>query len=311
MKKRWVKIMYNLTKNDQKVLFWYEKFGYNFYYYYLKFRHFLTGKNTLLHFVYLTNTQCTLKCKECHTWIPYFPKNNSYMCDFETFKSEIDKLLKSVDLINSFRFQGGETLLTKDLAKMVEYACSKKQIQHIQIITNGTIVPSMELIKAMRNPKVLLSMSDYSGNEDIKNRLKYNEISKLCKENNVNVKFWLIKAGDLWIGKNTINSEQKIDKKLSIKNNDVCYCFNNPQVVMFFKGKIYLCPPVIYFSTINPDFFAPEDEIIDIINTSQNILTKKINTFISKKYYNLCSRCDAFDNKDIRWKPGVQLPESL
>ena len=307
MKKLWAQRGYNQIHNHEKVLYLYEKLGRNFYYYYLHLRNLLTRKQTPMNFVYMTNSQCTLRCKECHTYIPYFSQDMQYMVDFETFKIEIDKLLKSLDIIPSFRFQGGETLLVKDLAKMVEYACSKKQIQHIQIIANGTVVPSAELIEAMKNPKVLLSLSDYSCNEELRNRLKYDEIIKLCEAKGVNVKHWLTKAGDLWVGRNYIKDNDKIDKELAIKNLAVCHCSNSPKVIMFYRGKLYICPPAVYLANANPNFNIPEDEVIDVVNTPSKQLTQKINKLFSKEYYTLCGRCNAYENKDVKHKPGVQI----
>lgn len=307
MKKATAKILYEQIKYYEKFLYLYEKFGYNVYYYYLKFREFITGRRIPMNFVYITNTQCTLRCKECHTYIPYFNAQSHFMVDFDTFKKELDKLLKCLDIIVSFRFQGGETLLTKDLHKMVKYACSKKQIQHIQIISNGTIIPSQELIDAMKNPKVILSLSDYSCIENIKEKLKYEEILKLCSDNGVNAKHWLTKKGDMWVGRNLINNNNICDKELSVKNFNQCFCFNNPKVFLFAKGKLHICPPSVYLYLNKKDFKFPEDEIIDVINTKEKILTKQIYALMSKKYFCLCSRCNAFENKDVRHIPGEQL----
>ncbi len=310
MKKRDAKIIYNEIHNPQKALYWYEKHGFNFYYYYLKLRDRITGKRSLLHFTYETNTQCTLRCKECHSYMPYFTKETHYSTDFETFKREIDKLLKSVDLIVSFRLQGGETLLVKDLVKIVEYACSKPQIQHIQIISNGTIMPSKELIEAMKTPKVLFSLSDYSANEDIRDRLKYKEIIQVCKENHVNVKHWLTAPGAFWVGRNAISNKDINDKDLAIKNLKNCYCFGIPKNLNFFKGKLYICASAVYFASINPDFRIPEGEVIDVMNTPTKLLTAQIKEFESKRYFALCSRCDATEKVKHVSQPGVQLEQA-
>lgn len=307
MKKKWAKIVLKEISEYQKVLHWYEKFGSNIYYYYLNYKKFITQKPIPMHLVYLTNTQCTLRCKECHSYMPYITKEHQYMVDFETFKVEIDKLLKSVALVPNFRLQGGEALLVKDLPKMIEYVCSKKQIHHIQVISNGTILPSQELLDAMSNPKVLLSLSDYSCNKDIADKLKYKEILELCDKNGVNAKYWITKAGDLWIGRNSICNTDINDKEMAIKNLAACHCFNEPKVVMFFKGKFYICPPAAYFANTNPEFKIPEDDVVDIVNTPQSLLTQKLKNFLNKKYFYLCSRCNAYENRDVKSQPGIQL----
>ena len=97
------------------------------------------------------------------------------------------------------------------------------------------------------------------------------------------------------------------DKELSVKNSNQCPCFNNPKAILFAKGKLHICPPSVYLYLNKKDFKFPKDEIIDVINTEEKILTKQIYNFMSKKYFYLCSRCNAFENKDIRHIPGEQL----
>ena len=307
MKKRWANTLLSEFHSWQKVLHWYEKLGHNFYYLYLKTREFITNKPTIVHFVYETNTQCTLKCKECHSYMPYFKSH--YMVDFVTFKNEIDKLLKSVDLICSFRLQGGETLLVKDLAKIVEYACSKKQIQHIQIISNGTIIPSEELLKAMKNPKVSLSLSDYSENKNITPICKHNEIIELAKQENINYQHTKSFGGEFWFAKPSISNNKGDDKDLALKNLKSCWCFGEPKCFILFKGEMHICAPSVYYRMEFPEFKFPKDEVIDIMNTDTKTLTKKLKKFIDKKYYSLCSRCNASKGVNERFKPGEQLSE--
>lgn len=310
MRKRDAKIMYNYVTKQHKNTYWFEKFGANFFYYYLILRKFVTRKSTILHFMYVTNTQCTLRCKECHTYIPYYKNNMHYMTNFERFKTEIDKLLKSVDIILSFRIQGGESLLVKDLDKIVKYACSKKQIKHIQIITNGTIIPSQELLNSMKSTKLFLSISDYSNNKELAGKLKHNKIIELCNKNNVHCKYWINDSDDVWFAATKINNDKELDKDLAIRNRDACHCNCNPKSILYSEGKLYFCPEVIYYNKIIPNFHFPEDEIVDVMNTPKKLLAKKIIKFENKKYYLLCSKCNASEVVNETYPPGEQLKGS-
>ncbi len=194
---------------------------------------------------------------------------------------------------------------------MVQYACSKKQIKHIQVISNGTIMPSEELLNAMKNPKVLFSLSDYSCCESVIDKLKCEEILDLCKKNNVNAKHWLTKKGDMWIGRNTIQPQGSMNKDLAFKNLESCHCFKHPvKVIMFFKSNLYICPPAIYFSGLNPDFKISDNETADVFKTPKKRLTEVMLNLTYGTCFELCSRCNAFENRDIRHKPGVQVGEN-
>lgn len=174
------KTVYEHLQSAQPFLYWFEKLGPGFFYRYFQMRYFFLKKPTLFSLIYYTTTNCTLACRECHSWIPYF--HHRYGDNFDNFKLVIDKLLHAVDLIYYLRLQGGEPLITKDLDRMVAYACAQPQICYVQIITNGTLLPSDSLLQAMRNPKVLLSISDYSHIPQVRDKLKIEAIKKLCRE---------------------------------------------------------------------------------------------------------------------------------
>lgn len=312
MNEQWAKIIHKEIHQHEKPLHWYEKLGDDFYYKYLKARERLTGRKTWLHFTYLTNTQCNLKCRECHTYMPYFPKDKHYMADFPTFKKDVDTLLSHLDLMPSFRLQGGEPLMVRDLPKMVKYACSKRQIQHIQVVSNGTILPSEELLEAMKHPKVMLSLSDYSPNQDLKDRLKYAEILELCKARGVNAHHWFTPPNVKWYAKHFIRprNEEKPNMMWADRNLHYCGCFNVPKVLMLFKGKIYICGPAIFFHHTNPDFQIPDDEVVDITNPDPKDLRRRLYTLMEKKLYSLCGRCNSGDNKAVKSTPGEQIREA-
>lgn len=158
------------------------------YYKYLKLRFILTRKPMIPLLEYIVTTRCTMNCKHCNTFIPYFTsKTHVSPITFEQFKKDIDILLKSVDFIEVFGFVGGEPFLAKDLSKMVKYAVSQKQIHHVFIATNCTILPNSEHIETFKNKKVILQLSDY---RDVHftngTTVKYLDMKKILNENKIN-----------------------------------------------------------------------------------------------------------------------------
>lgn len=136
---------------------------------------------------YVVTTRCTMNCKHCNTFIPYFTEETHFKpTTYETFKKDIDTLLKAVDYIEYFGFVGGEPLLVKDLAKMIKYACSKQKIHHVFLATNCTMNLTNELIKSMKNKKFAVQLSDYR-DAKLKNSLtvKYEEYKNILKENGI------------------------------------------------------------------------------------------------------------------------------
>jgi len=173
------------NKIKGKKNYWFEKFGFKFFYRYFKFRYMLTKKPSLFHIEYKLTSVCTLKCKDCCHYTPYFKKHLKPV-SFEQFKRDIDKLLKSVDKIYVLSLIGGESLLNKDLYKMVEYARKKKQILFLDITTNATILPDDNLVKTLANRKdEFVWISDYSVNPTLLPKLKLKEIQEIFIRNNI------------------------------------------------------------------------------------------------------------------------------
>jgi len=157
------------------------------YYKIQKLRFLLKRKAVIPCLEYVVTTRCTMNCKYCNTFIPYFSnETHSKVATFKEFKNDLDKLLKAVDYIDYFGFVGGEPLLCKELDKMVKYALSKRKVHHVFIATNCTILPSDNLIKAMKNKKFGVQLSDY---RDVKFKngtvVKYDEMKKILSDNNV------------------------------------------------------------------------------------------------------------------------------
>ncbi|HBA68599.1 MAG TPA: hypothetical protein DCZ40_04485, partial [Lachnospiraceae bacterium] len=73
-------------------------------------------------------------------------------------------LFKRVDYLASYYLIGGEPLLNRELPSIISAVHEKfgSRIGYIQIITNGSIVPSKELISVMGKCKVKVRISDYT-----------------------------------------------------------------------------------------------------------------------------------------------------
>lgn len=107
--------------------------------------------------------RCSLKCKKC--------AHACYATDYQTEDMTLEQVVNSadhffekVDYINEFVLIGGEPLLYKNLCEAIECIGEKYrgQMGTFSITTNGTIMPSTELMKVCRDYNVLIRISNYS-----------------------------------------------------------------------------------------------------------------------------------------------------
>lgn len=140
--------------------------------------------------------RCTLKCKKCAHACNVVAMNEEDM-PLDIAKKSADVFFSKYDCVGEFVLIGGEPLLYKNLIEIVEYIGSKygSKIILFSITTNGTIIPSDELIKICMRYNVMIRISDYSASVPrLKNNYQklYDKLKDLC------VEVWKTNAEDSW-----------------------------------------------------------------------------------------------------------------
>ncbi len=269
------------------------KLGELLYYKYLKTRFVLTKKPSIPLMDYMITTRCTLNCKNCNTKIPEFNKNKTHVqiTTFEQFKKDIDIFLKSVDFIKILFLVGGEPTLAPELDKIIAYATSKKQIHHVFLATNCTILPDEKLIKVMKNKKFAVQISDYSHVKNITTgvTVKYDEYKKILKKNGIKFNNFQEKNNaQTWRSMPEVYKDSR-DKETLEKIYNSCFSLS---CNMLCEGKFLLCTIASYIAQnleLTPEV---KNEIVDIrnIKSSKDITNKLIN-FYSKPFNYFCGYC--------------------
>lgn len=125
---------------------------------YLRFRNKLClGKITTA-----VTTKCTFNCINCNMLMPYYKKQKDY--SYEQLTKDADLFFILVDFVTSFVIIGGEPFLYIDLIKYLKYIGEHygKKIGNIQLITNGSVLPSIELLQVIKKYNIEIRISDYT-----------------------------------------------------------------------------------------------------------------------------------------------------
>lgn len=222
-------------------------------------------------------TRCTLKCKKCCFLIPYLPFKKDY--DINMVLNSMDALFDCVDRIQVFRILGGETFLYKDIDKIITKAKEAKCVSTIDIVTNGTIVPSNEIFKIMSDSRITLQISDYgelsSKKEIIKE--KCDEYGVKCVIRSEENKTWFDAGG---VEKRGRTKKELIKQKK--KCGTICRNLN--------EGKLYFCPRQSFGTKIGvPEIYG---EYVDVFGGDREENRKKIFSLNQKKFLSTCDYCD-------------------
>lgn len=195
--------------------------------------------------------RCTLRCKECNSYIPY-QKEKPNDFEYEDIVQSLDKLLTSCDCLGSLLLYGGEPFLYERLADLLEYYCRNNKIEKVYVVTNGTIVPNMELCEKLSHEKVILRVSDYGSLSKRKE-----QIVELAKQYNIKLEITDFKV---WNTNPTVANLQEDDEMLKRK---VRNCCGIAKFLTVIDRKVFFCTYSAFFHYYKalPDF---GDNYIDL-----------------------------------------------
>ena len=210
--------------------------------------------------------------------MPYF--KNPVDFPVEDLIKYIDRLLEAVDAVQIFRILGGEPFLYKDIYTIVQKAIASPKLKTIEIVTNGTIIPSAELLALMKGKRVKIQISYYG-----QLSRKAEEIKAVCDEAGVQCvirdpkdKTWGY-AGDLH---NRGRTPKELKQQLKRCGN-ICRNFQN--------GRLYFCPRASFGSKLgmpdNPNDFVDFTQEVDIKTRKQQIFALNQRRFVAA-----CNYCD-------------------
>jgi hypothetical protein len=81
---------------------------------------------------------------------------------FEITEKAFDILYRNVDFISLINVVGGEPFLYPNLAHVMNFLATRRdKIAEVTIITNGTIVPTREVLAAIKNAGAMVYISNY------------------------------------------------------------------------------------------------------------------------------------------------------
>lgn len=248
-------------------------------------------------------TRCTLNCKHCNMFMPYYKRHIDYTAD--EIMNDLDLLFKHVDYIVAYRLLGGEPLISKELPKLIRFIGNMygDRIGSIGVITNGTIAPSEELIAVSKRYDVQYDFSDYTDAVDYRD--KFN--------NSVNI----VKNAGLRYRVN--NSMRWCDFGFPTCNR--MYSFENVREHMLScgplfhglnDGKFYYCH--VSWSADKAGLLrnASDDYIelqnLEVSDDSKKMILQHSNGEIAKGFVKLCKICGGCGNDNTEYvKAAVQM----
>lgn len=263
----------------------------------------------------LITLACNLNCARCGTHVPYAKNARTPVGNFPLsyLQEVVERYFRIVTHVWKFTIAGGEPLLHPDLPRFLELLLPyADQIDIVEIITNGTIVPNDELIRAAKKLGKLCFLVDDYGRDlskkipEIDCVLTDEGIRHVIRENNKVDAYcngW-VDYGDL--SKKRLHTQEEIEKLYA----RCAYPQKQKGPFSTIDGIMYPCTPcrICREFGVIPDNY---DEYIDLFDDTLTVeeQRRKIQSIYDGKSLTACAFCDGMCDDSERYVPAVQLTQ--
>ena len=259
----------------------------------------------------LTITQkCTLKCKLCAGYSPYYNPQPHY--SINRLSDILRRYFSIVDYVEKFTITGGEPFLHEDLDKiLIETIKYRKQFGKIEIITNGTLFPNEKLKAVLEKYAVedgcITLLVDHYGELS----KKIHELGLYFIEKGINHKIRIYYGENAHCGgwvdfsdfsKKLFSVFQMMEKfkKCAIPSK-LNYC------LAIKDGEMHPCTFSHRIMELNL-IERNKDEYIDLFDDNTIEQQKeKIMKLFDIKYLSACAYCNGMCDDSVRFVPAEQL----
>lgn len=257
--------------------------------------------------VFWVNTICTLKCKQCITLTPYHKKAENF--SKERIFADIDNFFEIYEWVEHFDVEGGETLLHPDLPEIIKKAFEYKNcFRRFHILTNGTIMPSKELLEVCKEVKDVFFIIDDYGPELSK---RAEEIKQVLKENKIDFRVDMYHGDNQyyggWVDFGDMKYKDYSDEELK-KVFQNCRAGHN-KAPYIKNGKMFLCPVQgagIKYITLK------DNEFVDFCSEKTIQEQIEIAAAFGEHPTSACAYCKGFDAENgKRYKAAKQISKNL
>lgn len=252
---------------------------------------------------FLPSTVCNLNCKHCLNFNPY--TKQFYVREWDQLIKDVDTFFSCVDYIMLFHVSGGEPLLYKHTADLIEYIDKNygHKIGTLRTVTNGTVVPKDDVLEKLSRCNVEITVDDYR-EEVPRFNDRFDQLIEKLEE--YNIKYYINKA-EVWIdlAPDTTDYSNWSDEEL-IQHRDSC----SQSWEELRAGKLYSCNYAAYATVAG---IAGEQDYEETYNLEEFTDDRKKELiefrlgYTEKGYTNFCKKCRGFTSENtMEMKPALQ-----
>lgn len=251
---------------------------------------YMPGRTLIPGLVAVMTTKCSLKCIKCNNLMTCY--DEPYDRPIDELIADLDAVLSGVDSLVDLSLIGGEPFLYPDLEKVLDYVIKNKKIMYVNLTSNGTIIPKENILKKLKNKKLMVIFSDYG----VKTQ-KIDLVKSAFAAHGVRFDY---KKDLTWVDPGENTSRGKSVEKLK---KEYINCFSAKYCKTLLNGKIYACSRGAHLHDLG--FMDEPQDYMDVYEANGKAEQgKALKEFYLRDYCMACDHCDHALGREIT--PGEQ-----
>lgn len=253
---------------------------------------------------------CNLKCANCLAFIPYYKEK--FIMTYEEAKELLAAYFEVVDSVEHFTVTGGEPLLNRNTAKILEEVnLYRNQIRgSIDFVTNGTILINDEILDFFERNKdhTKIVLSHYGDELSV----KIDEIEKQLKERNITYRISKFYGDDMYFDGWIDFSDHSLKwDTIGKRDENSRKCIHSAgKYFVINEGCLHRCSRS-YWRMKNGIIPFTKGEYVDLLDPTTSLEEKRADLMIMMNSVSStsCAYCVGLVNGAPRVKPAIQLGE--
>lgn len=235
------------------------------------------------------HTYCNINCKNC--FIQTY-RGVRKRVGIEELKKNIDLIFEKANFIGVVVFGIGDAFCgAEEMEWAIKYVTDNysEHFMTVELVTNGTIIPTKSLLKCIKHKKVRIAVDDYRENVELSKK-NYEKVITVLQKNEVNFSSLL---REYWYESNF--GSEKITENKVLLCNKYWNCINEAKGFPYIgyregSNKIYSC----VFHAINTYLHLVddvEDDGIDLKEATPLEVMEFLLGYSNKGYLTGCTSC--------------------
>lgn len=251
---------------------------------------------------YTITRRCTLRCKYCVAFIPYYknPQDEA----IEDVLSSLENYFRYVNHLSLLSLTGGDTFLYGKLDELIETIGEKylgSKITTLSILTNAILMPQETTLALLKKYKVIVRFTEYT---KAIHKQKIPEFCEILRKNGIQYEHATFeKWADIGFPQES-NGIEKEDDKIALFTNCKKSCIHLSKNQITYCGIAFRADELDY-APLDPD------DTIDLTNfplEKKSELLEFLLGYHNKGYLNLCKKCNGGLNaNEFHVEVGEQL----